>query len=218
MDDDEIDALGRRCGAPEHVARTGDSGRDLAAQPGIAAPETARGVAKAVVPVGEGGAELAEAIAARADVPGLGDEARVGEYGIGGERLKERRLGIEAGVAAAERVREVEAKAIEAAMDHPALERANRHVDDQRAVEREAIAGAGIVDVELRIVRIQPEPGRVVEAAERQGRTQLVALAVVVEDDIENGLHARRMQRIGRCANLGPTAGSQARIGRAEDD
>ena len=95
MDDDEIDARGRRRGAREHVARTRHSGCDLAAQSRVAAPEAARGVAKAVVPVGECGRELAEAIAARADVPGLGDEARLGEYRIGGERLEERRLGVE---------------------------------------------------------------------------------------------------------------------------
>ena len=154
----------------EHVARTRHPGCDLAAQPRVAAPEAARGVAKAVVPVGERGRKLAEAIAPWADVPGLGDEARFGEYGIGGERLEERRLRIEARVAAAERRGEVEAKPVEAAMDHPALERADRHFDDQRPIEREAIAGAGIVDVKLRIVWVEPEPGLIVEAAERQRR------------------------------------------------
>src|SRR6185437_9580439 len=72
MDDDEVDALGRRLGAREHVARAGHAGCDLAALAGIAAPETAGGVAEAVVPFGEGRGELAEAIAAGAHVPGLG--------------------------------------------------------------------------------------------------------------------------------------------------
>ena len=113
-------------------------------------------------------------------------------------------------------VAEIEAKAVETAVDHPAPQRADRHVDDQRAVEREAIAGAGVVDVKRRIARVEAEPGRVVEAAERQRRPELVALAVVVEDDVENRLHARRMQRVGRRANLRPAAGSKPRIGRAE--
>ena len=140
------------------------------------------------------------------------------EHGIGGERLEERRVRVEAVRAAAERGREIEAKAVETAVDHPAPERADRHLDDQRAVEREAIAGAGVVDVKRRIARVEAEPGLVVEAAERQRRPKLVALAVVVEDDVENGLHARRVQRVGRGANLLPAAGSKARIGRAEHD
>ena len=89
------------------------------------------------------------------------------EYGIGSERLEEGRIWIEAGVAAAERGAEIEAKAVETALDHPALQRAHRHVDDQRPVERKAIAGARIVDVELRIVWVQTEPGLIVEPAER---------------------------------------------------
>ena len=142
----------------------------------------------------------------------------MGEDGVCGERLEERRLWIEAGVAAAERRSEIEAKAVEAALDHPALQRADRHVNDQRAVEREAIAGARVVDVELGIVGIQTEPGLVVEPAERQRRSGLVALAVMVEDDVENRLHARGMQRVGRCTDLLPAAGSKAWIGRAEHD
>src|SRR6202042_3562904 len=135
------------------------------------------GVAKAVVPVSERGTELAEAIAARADVPRLGDEARLAENGIGGKRFEERRLGIEAGVAATESRGQIEAKPVKTAIDHPALERADRHFDDQRTGERQAIAGAGIVDVKLWIVRVQTEPGLIVEAAERQSRPGLVALA-----------------------------------------
>ncbi len=103
-------------------------------------------------------------------------------------------------------------------MDHPAPERADRHLDDQRAVEGEAISGAGVVDVKRWIARVEAEPRLVVETAKRQRRPKLIAFAVVVEDDVENSLHARRVQRVGRGANLLPAAGSKARIGRAEHD
>ena len=159
---------------------------------------------------------MAKSVAARADVPGLGDEAGFGEHGIGGEGLKERGLWIETRVASAKRRAEIETKAVETAMNHPALERADRHLNDQRAVKREAIAGARIVDVELRIVWVQPEPGAIVEPAEGQRRAGLVALAVVVEDDVENGFDAGCVQRVGRGADLLPAARSKARIGRAE--
>ncbi len=88
----------------------------------------------------------------------MGSAASAWKNGASGSKPVSRRPSV---------VREIEAKAVETAVDHPALERADRHLNDQRAVEREAIAGAGIVDVELRIVWVQTEPGRVVEAAER---------------------------------------------------
>ncbi len=216
--DDEIDALGWRLSAHEQVVRARHPGGDLTAQSRIAPPEAARGVAKAVVPFGERGGKLTEAIAAWANIPRLGDEARFREYGISGERVEERRLRIEARVAAAERCAEIEAKAIDAALDRPALKRADRHIDDQRAVERQAVAGARIVDVELRIAGVETEPRRIVEPAERERRPQLIALAVVVEHDVEDRFHARRVQRVSRRADLLPAAGRKAWIGRAEHD
>jgi hypothetical protein len=59
VDDDEIDARGRRSGAGEHVARTRHPGGDLTTQSRIATPEASRGVAEAIVPVGESRAKLA---------------------------------------------------------------------------------------------------------------------------------------------------------------
>ena len=103
-------------------------------------------------------------------------------------------------------------------MDHPAPQRPERHVDDERAVERQAIAGAGVVDVGRRIAGIEAKEGGVVEAAERQRRPELVAFAVVVEDDVEDRLHAGGVQSVGRRAHLRPAAGRETRIGRPEHD
>ena len=58
----------------------------------------------------------------------------------------------------------------------------------------EDVAAAGVVDVEAPIVGPQPIVAGVVEAAEGQGRAQLVALGRVVEDDIEDDLEAGRVQ------------------------
>ena len=216
--DDEVHALRRRGGAREHVARAGHSGRDLAAHAWVSAPEAARGVAEAVVPFGEGGAERSEAIAAGAEVPGFGDEARLAQNRVFGELPEKQRVGVEAVRSATERGGEVEAEAVDPAMNHPAPERADRHVDDERPVERETIAGARVIDVSCRIVRVEAEPGGVVEAAERERRPELIAFAVVIENDVENRLHPRRVQRVGRRPHFGPAAGSKARVGRAEHD
>ena len=155
------------------------------------------------------GAEPAELVSARADIPRLGDQARLGQDRIGAESLEERRIRVKAIGAAAERGREIEPEAVEAAMDHPAPQRPDRHVDDERAVERQAIAGAGVVDVGRRIAGIEAKEGGVVEAAERQRRPELVAFAVVVEDDVEDRLHAGGVQSVGRRAHLRPAARAQ---------
>ena len=171
-----------------------------------------------VVPFGEVRTERAELVAAPANIPGFGDQPRALQNRIFRQSPEKRRIRVEAVRAATERGREIEAKAVKAAVEHPPLQRADGHVDHQRAVEREAIAGAGVVDVKRRIVRIEAEPGRVIEAAKRQRRPELVALAAVIEDDVEDRLHARRMQRVSRRANLRPSAGGKPRIGDAEHD
>ena len=135
-----------------------------------------------------------------------------------GERLEQRRLLVEAPVAPPDRDGEIEAEAVEAAERHPAPERRERHGDDRRAIEREAIAAAGVVDVAARIVGQQAEVGGVVEAAERQGRPELVALAVVVEHDVEQDFEAGGVQGVGRRAHFGPAARRETRVGRAEHD
>ncbi len=133
-----------------------------------------------------------------------------------GERLKEQSVRVETARPPAKRGGEIEAEPVDPAVDHPSPQRADRHVDDERPVERQTIAGAGVVDVGRRIVGIEPEPDRVVEAAERQGGAELVALAVVIEDDVEDRLDARGVQRVGRRPHVRPAAGRKPRVGGAE--
>ena len=201
----------------ENVARAGDAGREFAAQLRIAAPELPRGVAKAVVPLGPGGGEIAKLIAARPDVPRLGDQPRLLEHGIVGKRREERRARAKAALLAPTSRRQVEAEAVNAAPSHPALQRRDRHVDDGARVEPEAIAGAAVVDVGRKIVRRQAKITGVVETAKRQRRAELVAFAVVVEHDVENRLHAARMQGVGRRAHIRPAPWRKARVWRSVD-
>ena len=185
-------------------------------KPGISAPEAAGRVAKAVVPFSEVGAERAELVAARADVPGFGDEPRPAQERILRQRLEEWRVGVETVRSAAERGRKIETEAVEPAVTHPSPQRVDRHPDDNGPVEREAIAATRIVDVGRRIPGIEAEPRCVVEPAERQGRPELVTFAIVVEDDVEDRFDSRGMQRVGRRPHLGPAAGRETRVGYAE--
>ena len=85
-------------------------------------------------------------------------------------------------------------------------------------IEVERVAGAGDVLIEA-AVGLQPVIGEVVDAAERQRRPELVALAGVVVDDVENDLDAGVVQALDRRLELGDRAVRQkARIGREKPD
>ena len=76
---------------------------------------------------------------------------------------------------------EVEAEAGHPAQPAPGAQGVHGQAQARPAVQRQRIAGAGVVDVERRIVRAQPVIAGVVQSAQRQGRAQGVAFAGVVE-------------------------------------
>ena len=103
-------------------------------------------------------------------------------------------------------------------MHDPSLQGVDRHGGHERPLERDRIPCACVVDVAGRIVRVETEEGLVVEAAKGEGGAKLVALAIVVEDDIEDRLHAGRVERVGCGADFAPASRRKARIGRTEHD
>ena len=82
----------------------------------VAAPEAADVVAVAVVPFEPGRGEVAELVAAGADVPGLGDQDAVGEQRVGGDGAEGFGVRVEALRGAAEDRGEVEAEAVDAGL------------------------------------------------------------------------------------------------------
>src|SRR5690606_38759637 len=129
----------------------------------LAAPEAADVVAEPVVPLAPGGREGAEPIAAGADVPRLGDECAAREQRVLPDGGEERRVRVEPVVAAGEAGGEVETEAVDPAADHPSAQGVERQPKRDRPVERERVAGAGIVDISRRIVAAKPVIGGVVE-------------------------------------------------------
>src|SRR5690606_10169224 len=77
---DEVDARPGPAPPPvEHVRRAGKAGGKLGKLPLVAAPVGPYGVAIAVVPLGPARREVGDLVAARTDVPGLGDQLDAGE-------------------------------------------------------------------------------------------------------------------------------------------
>ena len=215
--DNEVDGFCGGGGVRKNISRARKPRRDFPAEPAVASPKATRVVAKAIVPFAPTLGKPAELIAARTDVPRFGDQLRSRYDGIVFDRLKQRRMRIEAPLAPPNRRGEIEAKTVDPAERHPAPQSRKRHVRYGGPIEREAIAASHVVDISGAVVGKQTKVICVVEAAERKRRAEFVALSVVVEDDVEDRLHARGVQRIGRSSHLRPAIGRKARVGRAEE-
>ena len=98
---------------------------------------------------------------------------------------------------AGQRGGQVEPEAVDVHLGDPVAQRV--HDQPQRLVvaDVEAVAGAGGVVVVALVAGHQPVVGLVVDAAEGQGRAQVVALGGVVVDDVEDDLDAGAVQRRG---------------------
>ncbi len=155
------------------------------------------------------------AVAAGADVPGLGDQrpsARTGSCGDGG---RSGAFASKPGGGAAEDRGEIEAEAVDAGRGRPMAQRVQAS-RSRRAVERDGVAAAGVVDRAPGRREAVIGPG--VEAAQRQRLAPLVALAGVVEDDVEDDVEPRRVQRRDGRGDLGDAARRKARVGGQEGD
>ncbi|PAV92438.1 hypothetical protein WR25_05777 [Diploscapter pachys] len=202
-----------RVARTEEIRRSCDAGGQLACA-AVAAPEAADVVAVAVVPLQPVVGEVAELIAAGADVPRLGDHDAAGEQRVGGDLYKDRRMGIEARAAGEDR-REVETEAVD-----PAPGEMAQAVEDQRAnlgsAAIERVTRAGVVD-EAALGRVRVIE-RLIEPAQRQCRAEAVALARVVEDHVEDHPDPSAAEGGHRFDQFGDAAGGEPRVDRHRDD
>ena len=151
-------------------------------------------------------------IAARPDVPGLGNHDPVRQHRIGGDLGEQRRIGGKPRAARHDGC-EIEAKAIDAAAADEvaqAIERQRAHrrvgeierVAAPRVVDQAAIGGMGI--------------GGIIEPAQRQHPAIAIAFAAMVEHQIKDHADPRRVQSGDRPAQFIDPAGAQPRIERHE--
>ena len=103
---------------------------------------------------------------------------------------------------ARQRAREVEAEAVDVALDHPVAQRVHDQAQDARVLGVERVAGARVVHVVARVVGHEPVVRLVVDALEGQHRAEVVALRGVVVDDVEDHLDARAVQRLDHALEL----------------
>ena len=218
---DEVDARPRFSPTKIELVRRGAKTRRQRFRVPVAPPEVSHVIAKPVVPFRPAGGKAADLISARAAVPRLGDEFDISEHRILAHDLQEAAFGVEpVGLARKDRP-QIEAESVDPRFGHPIAQTVRDHLDDARVAEVERVAGAGIVDVETRLVRHQPIVGLIVDPFERQRRAALVALRRVIVDDVEDHLEPAVVkprdhllefaQRVGH-------VGSVARVRREKAD
>ena len=201
MHRDMIDAGLRRAAAViEQIGRAGHAPADIADQIAFAGPVAPQRTAITVVPFRPLRGEAADLIAAKTDVPRLGDQLDRRQHRILPDGGQEISAAFEAVRTAAERAGKIEAEAVDMAGLDPVAQRIHHHLQHARMGEVEGIAAAGEVVVVARIVRHQPVIGQIVDAAERQRRAEMVALCGVVVDHVEQHLDAGIVQSRNRGA------------------
>ena len=113
----------------------------------LAAPEVAHRVAVAAVPLRPQRREVADLVAALADVPRLGDELHLADDRVLLDEVEERRQPVDLVELAGQRGGEVEAEPVDVHLGHPVAQRVHDQLQHVRVAHVQAVAGAGVVDV-----------------------------------------------------------------------
>ena len=218
MGGDEIHAARGRFAPGEMIGRAGDAGGDFTDHAGVSAPEFSRRVAETVVPFAPGGGKGAEPVAARPEVPGLGDEFQIPQDRVLVDRRQQRRMRVETFGAAGKGGGEVETEAVHPAVKRPNAQGVHGEAQDGGMVEPQDVAAAGVIDISGGVGGIEPVESRVVEAAQRDGRAVGVALAAVVQHHVDQDLESGVLQGGDAFAHFAPAARREPRVGRAKGD
>ena len=197
-----IDADGRR---PVASYRSDEPVRRAANSPSpcsCAAPEVAHAVAVAAVPLRPQRREVADLVAAFADVPRLGDQLDLADDRILLDHVEERRQPVDVVQRARERRREVEPEPVDVHLEHPVAEAVHEQLQHVRVPHVQRVAGTRVVDVEALVLFREPVVRGVVDALEREHRAEVVAFGRVVVDDVEDHLDARVVHRLHHLLEL----------------
>ena len=120
---------------------------------------------------------------------------------------------------APERGGEVEAEAVDVHLLDPVAQRIGDQLQHARVGHVDGVAAARVIDIEARIVRPETIVGRVVDAAERQRRAEVVALRGVIVDHVQEDLDAGVVEALDHGFEFADrAAGEIALLGREKAD
>ena len=167
-----------------------------------AAQEIPRVVAEPSVPLLPTVAHKVAHLVKAGSIPGLGDELGARQQGVRLDVPDHRRTGhhVARGVTREDRG-EIEAEAVHMHLGDPVAEAVQNEAADDGMVGIEGVAGAAVVGV-AGAVGVEDVVGVVLQAAEAERRSALVALGGVVEDNVEDDFQGRPVQRLNHVPEL----------------
>src|SRR5215467_13814693 len=95
---------------------------------------------------------------------------------------------------ARQRRRKIESKSINVHLQHPVTQTVGHQLERSRMKQIESVAGAGEIDIEPRVFRLQPVVRKIVDSAETQRRPEMISFRGVIVNHIQNYFDAGRMQ------------------------
>jgi hypothetical protein len=118
---------------------------------------------------------------------------------------------------------EVEAEAVHVHLKDPVAQAVHDQLEGAGMGHVERVAAPRVVHAVAGAVREQPVVRGVVDAAEGQGRSQMIALRRVVVHDVEDDLDARLVEGLDHGLELGhllarAVGGGEARVGGKKSD
>ncbi len=188
---DEIDA---GVGSPPflfvEVAAAGEPGGQFCHLSAIALPEAPDGIPVESVPLRPEGGEVPHLVPSFAHIPGLGDELDLGDDRILLDDVEEGRELVHLVELPGQSAGQVETKAVHMHLQDPVSEAVHDELENLGVAHVQGVAASGVVHVMPGILVHQPVVGGVVDALEGEGGAQVVPLAGVVVDHVEDDLDA----------------------------
>src|SRR3954453_23299185 len=140
MRGDKVDAGPGLAAAPvEQIGRAGESGRQIRHLARIALPVASYRIAEAVVPLGPARREMPDLIAARPDIPGLGDQLDPGQHRVLAAAVEKTAALVETVRLARKDRRQIEAEPVIPHFLHPIAQAVGHHLQYTRMAEIERV-------------------------------------------------------------------------------
>ncbi len=194
-------------------------GRHLLRRMGVAAPETAHAIAVAVVPLAPVRRKPAKLVAARANIPRLGDQFAAAENRVLLDRIEEAAARVKAVRLTPQGRCEIEAKAVDPHHFDPVAQRIHHHPQHERVADIHRVAAAAVVYIMPSVTGLKLVVGGVVQSSERQCRPAMIAFRSVVVDHVEDHLDPGGVQPVHGCAEpVGAVRAQISRLQREEAD
>ena len=193
---DEVDARIRTPAALlVKIAAAGESRRELRDDAAVTAPEPAHRIAVLAVPFGPFRRKISDLIATFPEIPRFRNQLHLRQHGILMDDVEERPKLIDRMQLTSQCARQIEAEPVHVHFNDPVPQAVHDELQDARTPHVQRVPAPGEVLIEPWLVRQQAVIRRVVDSAQRQRRSGMVAFPRVVVDNVEDDLEVRGVQR-----------------------